>query len=311
IGTHKTGTTALQAHLAMNRPMLAARGVFYPRPLRAPGVLGASHRELRDAALGIAGDFDVLLERYARLMARRRLSILSCESWSSFEPSLAAGLAPLAEAFDVRVVVFLRRADHFLESMYRQHIGAQSRKMGEFPDYIRGKAAAVVDRRAEMLGWWADAFGDVVVIPYRPAAPGFDVFRLFFEAAGIPRFGVPLWPKALFRGNASLSREQAELVRRLNRQGHRLSHTQVGHIVGMMGRGRTTYLGEESRAALLARGEADMAEIARRFLPEGPGDVLGAAPERYRAEAEDWDYDLPRPLVRKVRARIGLPLGKT
>jgi hypothetical protein len=50
IGTHKTGTTSLQAWLANNREALAANGVSYPHATVAHG---SGHHRLKDLALSL------------------------------------------------------------------------------------------------------------------------------------------------------------------------------------------------------------------------------------------------------------------
>jgi hypothetical protein len=131
IGTHKTGSTTIQNYLYYNRLWLRHLGVFYPRPLNGRLFYTSNHSDLRDTALSEGkqrgaqihpqfGSHDALLGRYIRTIkeVRRPLNILSAEGWSSHLNRYARRLAPLTQHFDVKVIVFMRRPDYWIEKFY-------------------------------------------------------------------------------------------------------------------------------------------------------------------------------------------------
>ena len=111
-GIHRTGTTSLQRTLARNRAALLAQGVAYPG--EAP-----NHQALAwELVRGQSGAREVLALVEARRRARR--VVLSGEDFAIHED--LGWLAAVAARHDVRVVIYLRRQDHWLMSWYNQHV---------------------------------------------------------------------------------------------------------------------------------------------------------------------------------------------
>ncbi len=319
IGLHKTGSSALQAYFGRHRWLLRRLGIFYPRPFSGTSRV---HRDLRSAAVweGRAADgeshpeigpFDDLLERYIETIkaSRAPLTILSCESWSAVENFHAPRLAPFGRHFEVRVVVFVRRPDLFLESFYRQRIRAQrEREVRCFEDYVAGPGKAAIGMRAKALGWWAEAFGPerVTAIPYEPLRPGFDLFARFCDAAGVPRGLARRLPGRTWRANPSISREQAETIRRINLEGHWLTRPEVARVRKLMPGGHAAYWGEARRAEVLAAAAEDMEAVRRRYVRDGRARLFPDPPEPRAAQEQDWDGRLDPATERRVRAAIGI-----
>ena len=252
IGPHKTGTSALQRHLALNRRALAARGVAYPRPIRPVGPLGSVHRDLAEP--GDEAERAALIAAYGARIADSgaATTILSAEGLGAGNRDHAAALAPLGDGADVRVVVYIRRIDLFLESLYRQMIRNQvSMERREFRPFANWRLKRGQADRVALLERWERVFGPgaVVAVPYEPAVPGFDVIDRFAAAAGLEAqmAGLRRWHRLPV--NRSLSRSQAEFIRRMNNDGARLSRTQIA-LLSLSNRDGGAYLGAESRAAL-------------------------------------------------------------
>ena len=124
IGTHKTGTTALQATFAAGRAALAARGLVYPvldgpeaghHRLVTPWI-DLGHRGY-DGPAGIAL-WQALVARHA---AGPGTLVLSSEGFSRARPRAVdfAGLAGLVADFDRRTVVcYLRNQADYIQSIY-------------------------------------------------------------------------------------------------------------------------------------------------------------------------------------------------
>lgn len=324
IGSHKTGSTALQGYLARNRAALRRAGVFYPRPEQAPGLLGSVHRDLRDAARAEAfagragpvpaalGSFDALLDRYiARIRAQRApVTILSCESWGTFHNIHAPRLTRLSDSFDVSVVCFIRRTDHYLESFYRQRIQSQERAdVGKFNQFAGWWLPTRAARWAQVLGWWADAFGAhaVTAVPFAPAEPGFSVQGRFWAAAGLDPAMAPRDRWAGWQANPSLTRHQAEVVRLAMLRGGRLNRVQMWGLRQVVRGADGPYMGPEARAAMLALTRQDEADVAARHVRDGRETLFPTAPEKLHQPAQDWDHILPEGLYARAARLLRLP----
>lgn len=198
IGMHKTGSSAIQRFLSLNRYPLRLFGVYYPRSFGADGRRQPKHNALFSAigheadcgaphpALGPSAD---LVERMAARIERAscRVAILSAEGFSGERPIFARALAPLAARFDVRVVVFLRRPDLWVESFYRQMV--MSREVREARSFAAFVEAPETRRHLDyglILGWWRAAFDDVRVLPFAPELGAPPPVPAFIGAAGLP-----------------------------------------------------------------------------------------------------------------------------
>jgi len=134
-GTAKTGTTAIQSALFNRREELRERGIFYPDP-RHLGKAHNAHHNLahaygnRPAFRKKAETFLALVREEAKEhetvvlsseAAYRQLSGQSGGYWSrraAYLKSLAVALS----GFEVEVLLFFRRRDRFIESLYHENV---------------------------------------------------------------------------------------------------------------------------------------------------------------------------------------------
>ena len=224
IGTEKTGTTAIQAHCHAHARALRAAGILYPAGLGyrnqvdlatafAPFVRTGDMRG-RD---GIATRADLAafrertVARLTREVARRRpeVLLLSEEHLSSRYNGAAvtqlrdllAGYAP-----EIRVIVYLRRQDAALVSLYSTSLKSQR------PHDLAWLARTVpwlhYDR---LLARWARVFGhERLDVRLYPPGSG-TLIEDFSAAAGLPRL-----PEDRTPANRSLDRRHAALLARMN-----------------------------------------------------------------------------------------------
>lgn len=213
----RTGTSALQRFLARNRAALRLMGVRYPRP--KPGapekhqdLVRAIAAEASGTAPGAAAE---LIAGYTERV-RAPVTVLSAEGLSAPDPVYARALAPLAERFDVRVVVCLRRQDEWALSAYRQVVldpaVAEARPVAAWLQDPRTRARLDY---AAMLAWWEDAFGpeNIRLMRYPhdlPLVPG------FLAAADLPA-PAGLLPHRSLRVNGTTG--EAGLLQALARNG--------------------------------------------------------------------------------------------
>ena len=180
IGTHKTGTSSLQAFLKSNFDLLQQRGVRYVeagRPERlAHHMLAWSIRGRRNVKLSIWDD--VRTEIAAHPDAT---NVLSTEGFWFEEP---AGVKK-ALAYDgpIKIVAYLRRQDQFLQSLHKQSVSS-GRKV-DFDTWLadvphRGDYLTVLDK-------WAEVFGKdaIVVRPYERDGKTIDAVEDFLGLVGV------------------------------------------------------------------------------------------------------------------------------
>ncbi len=196
IGLMKTGTTAIQRFFARNRSVLPAFGVHYPRS-NDPRTRGAiNHSDLVEAfrhqqANSGAGHPDLgtaseVLQRYLAKARNRHATILSAEGLATLGTEAAQLLAPHREAFDIRVIVFLRRQDEWALSTYREHVVnpnyAEARALG---DWLADPAIRAQMDYASLLDAWAAAVGEdaLRVLRYPHETP---LVPSFIRAADLP-----------------------------------------------------------------------------------------------------------------------------
>ncbi len=178
-GTHKTGTTSIQAFLGENEPALAASGVLIPRTGRVDSALGAHHNvawQLNgdprfDAA---RGGVDALTEELADSGAR--CACISSEDfellWNRTDGALTVLRAAIERAgFAPHVVVYLRPQSTYCVSMYAELVRDGYRV--DFAEYLgdvvrlgtfrRGPHLGTAFDYPRLLGAFAAAFGAAAV----------------------------------------------------------------------------------------------------------------------------------------------------
>jgi hypothetical protein len=142
VGTHKTGTTAIQAYMSQCRAELAAQGILYPS-LR-PGLWKemAGHHKVAQAVARFSIVDRARLRRYRvwidRAQAWARVTVLSAEpiyrhvvgevtprdmpGWFTAHRNYLRRLAAWLAGFDVRPVVYFRQPEELAVSVYKEHV---------------------------------------------------------------------------------------------------------------------------------------------------------------------------------------------
>lgn len=222
IGLQKTGTTFLQRSLHRHRTALAAHGLIYPNPgagLNAGG--GRAHHFLAHAVLGRrlrhtpADGFDRLEPHVAALRAAWRAAapeaggtaLISSEDFSLLGPRQIHKLRALFPDEEVRILVYLRRQDQWLEALYGQMLKqGRHQTPGTFVARNRRRAdyAALLER-------WGAVFGNENLIVR--AYEGFETGGLwadFCTALQLPTAAALVSDRV--QVNVSLSREASTFL---------------------------------------------------------------------------------------------------
>jgi len=303
-GIHRTGTTSLQRALARNRAALLARGVAYPG--EAP-----NHQALAwELVRGKSGAREVLALVEAAGAPR---VVLSGEDFAIHED--LGWLAAVAARHDVRVVIYLRRQDHWLMSWYNQHVKwpFDREKSGMDPQAF---LATLGDFHwldyEKLLGRWSAVLGqEGVEAAVLEKGQVEDATPDFLARAGIDPEGLDLDAE---RVNDSLPVHMLEIARHLGL--HELKGGKRTRVLNALREGLadrappgrvTTVYSPEERNRVLARFEAPNREAARRFLgrealflepPPGPDAPYWRFPELPRdALLDDWVAPVVRALL--------------
>lgn len=285
IGTHKTGSTAIQRALPVGGPAL-----------REGLVRLDFHGDISRAAWSQA-DEEAQVEKFrAQLQTRECRYLLSCEGFSgnpyqgyANAPVIAARLRAVTREFTPRIVVFLRRQDDFIESIYTQLIhqgGSQS-----FADFLAGLPPGGLDWH-RLLGAYAAEFGgeNLVVRRYHP-----DFYpkpeSLLEDFCGI----VGVTPAALEKKKAAAtpnqgySREAQEIALQCNAHLGEEDRRQLRALLQKISPKPVfqnySYLDAEARRGILAGFEESNAAVLREYLPECGDARLFPPPEAVEGKA--------------------------
>ncbi len=118
IGTHKTGSTALQSFLHNNRQQLLSKGVYYAETANDLTGHQSIAWMIRDGEIAQAKDF--ILQQLSKAQEHNCDSlVLSSEEFEfTHDVKRVASVLPLP----TEIILFLRRQDDYLESEYGQHL---------------------------------------------------------------------------------------------------------------------------------------------------------------------------------------------
>lgn len=299
IGTHKTGTTSIQHFFAGNREANFTKySIYYPRTDRDPEPHRPRHYFLTASVIqhvvrvadcpGVPSPAALVRELTEEIKeSGAQQAFVSEESLSLPFPQIASAYSEFAEYFDVKVLVFLRRQDLFVEALHNQFI----RDRGErrtLSDFVAGpRTQARMDYR-QVLRAWESAFGRdaIIVIPFEKSVRNHGLLNTVFGALGIPA-EQPL-PDPAF--NVSPGREAAELLRWLNSTRARKRNEAVMRVLEELGLGggTTRVLGKEQRQKLLAGYADGNAEIAKRYLGRADGILFQDQIEEEADDEDDW-----------------------
>jgi hypothetical protein len=177
IGTHKTGTTALQQFLHANRELLAACGFHYATPPH-----GVEHTNLIANALNVGKNRIVraFLTTHAEIARRHRahtilvsaenfyaMSVLSamqrrqvCVNAVERDRTLIATLQSLMPdgVATSQIVCYFRRPDRYAESLYSQHVKRGIIFDGTFDEFLPIIKPALLYN--DYMRSWSGVFGE-------------------------------------------------------------------------------------------------------------------------------------------------------
>ena len=189
IGMPKTGTTTIQFLLSKNEQALSEMGIIYPKQWRDDEEIAHHLLGLRmlDSSPTVVSE---MISEVIDFVSRNRNSkiIISTESltnilnWEKVD-NLVELLLKVESLMPVNLVIFLRRIDDFLESMYLQEV-----KVGECNDTIEeyiSKRENWVKEFFETLSY-LQLRRVVKHIKYIPYKKDKDFLPIMLKAMGVP-----------------------------------------------------------------------------------------------------------------------------
>ncbi|WP_319781515.1 hypothetical protein [Oceanisphaera sp. IT1-181] len=220
IGMNKTGTSALQSYLLSVKGDLLNSEILYPET----GLIGSAHYSL-SASLGFCNPSvdptwikeQKKLKKSFQSEINKKIDtvIISSEDFLLNKP--ISTVLDFFKGFDIKVIVYLRRHDHWWLSAY-----AQAVKMKHLPPWNQGPQGFInFNRRRNksygdyrhLVDRWAKAIGktNVIVRPYEREQNQPDLKADFLRAIGEPELAEKL-PRMETRDNASLPLASVQLM---------------------------------------------------------------------------------------------------
>lgn len=237
IGIHKTGSTAIQNACISRKNALAAQGVLFP----ATGFVVHDDRSFRESTPGhsrIARAFEnagrggrkeekaraVLSDLFDEFRASDCHTILlSSERFSKpSDQGYHSGLSFFTErGFDIDVLGYLRRQDHWLESFYRQRLRPTgvARETRPLSQWYEEEGLSWLDYRHRLSAWLRNpAVRSVVLRSYDDINATGDIVVDFFAQAKLAYVHVAADDSRSAVYNPSLPATVVDLVRAYNSQ---------------------------------------------------------------------------------------------
>lgn len=290
VGYQKTGSTALQFFLLKNRNKLREHGIQYPKT----GLLRNAHHRFM-ASFGMPstewGKPEKSPEEYFKEFKEEIESskcssvVISSEDFSYFDD-----LERVVEGFyeyHVRIVVYLRRQDNFIQSRMRHYIKSFHHKYTkeEIPEDLWGHADY-----AEKIDNWLKYIDkeDILIRVYEKGQlKGGNVFSDFLDCFGLTLedgFFIPEKEK-----NPTFNRDSLEILRITNQIslpksvrvnfGRLVSRALDGSDAMFIGlNGDHTFLPPEMRLSIFNKYEEENSRIAREFLNREDGRLFLETP---------------------------------
>jgi hypothetical protein len=290
IGLHKTGTTAIQKFLRINRPALLSAGYLYPgRPWsHAHHAIGWMCNGAQLIRRNVVQKSEELCDEINN--SRCTNVIISTEALSAGKTIIAPVLEDylqqkLRDPWTAKIIVYLRRQDRWLESRYMENIRRGLKvDLNNFGEYSfqeffhRHKEFYEIDYVTKLKPW-SEVFGkeNIIVRVYEKGQWNGSIVEDFLHAAGIhnqKNFAAP--PKEFV--NRGLSEQAIELLRIYNKYIKNSGRGREFLIRNILSRffakpphSAYTYLSPRERYALLIEYEESNRQVAKEYLGRADG----------------------------------------
>lgn len=278
IGMQKTGSSTIQRHFRSRHEMLGKAGILYPVVSK-----NVAHSFLRNQFLQNKRRFRKSLNSIHEEANTNHIDniVISTEDFSILNRARVKTLAKiflkLFQDFHFTVVVYLRRQDKWIESLYRQVVKGKKLYINEIEKFqIRPRTRALMDYYA-VLAPWAEAFGkdNVIVRTYERTRLEGGLLLDFVDAASLPlpesSCSSEVWI------NKSFSRDDTVLLKYFNKknldeQTNELIRKALWSITANeSGSSETFFMNPNQRKELLEEYRRSNADVAREYLGRDDG----------------------------------------
>lgn len=274
IGTHKTGTTALQNFLTVNKKKFIERGWYYPTEEddNLSIVSGEQNLYFGNArCLYFEKTREAIFDEIVKYTEHYNV-ILSYEGiWEFSDERLKKFFSTILERYsNIKILVYLRRQDEYIESLYNQNVKGlrgYSKSLSEYskePDLLSRFFDYL--KKLELL---EKLVGNKLIVRRYVK----DTISDFLSVIGVELDDVETPP--FDKINLSLGSALLEIKRIMNGASQTLLQyaTQIKSInLNNIAAGHMDYyktMSPEMRKNILKKYEADNEEIVRRYIRDG------------------------------------------
>ena len=302
IGINKAGSTSLQSWCLSNRDQLAGQaGLLYPRC----GLVGGAHYGLSEATgFSLTGVPDPNLAQFRQALAAEIRDSGCCRVLLSSEDFVfdqnPGRVAELLDGFEVGILVYLRRHDHWWESAYKQAL-TMTRK----PEWTPGIEGYIEHNRRRhswygdfrhLLDRWSGVFGQerMIVRPFESKQLQQGIARDAMGAIGIdPSLLAGCQPERAL--NKALSNRACAVLEIAQRSG--MTPAEIEQVLAHLRRhdepaDEPSLISPQLRRALLDRHRRDYDYITATYLSAPQTELFLEA-----GDPSDDDWTPPQPVL--------------
>lgn len=299
VGMPKCATTTIQSFLTERVEWLEEQGLCYKRHPDDPTENQGNAAQLAEYAMNgprarVAEHLDFFLRSEGNVLLSSEM-LFGLGRGNGFE---TIQQEVLRRGFDLRVIVYLKRQDLWIESDYKQHVKDGNLWDGEFADLLALRRTKHTLDYHFILTSWAKQVGRarMHVVPLNPSQEEGYAIDSFLGLLGLRRpAGVLGWPRRNASPSASATEAAREVKRHLIASGG--SPDEVRQLIGAFLEAAhevsprikgDSLLSPEARRELLTAYAQSNAALSRDFLGGKPAfdDLPEAAPEAWVAPFE-------------------------
>lgn len=316
VGSWKTGTSAIQRMLALNREALRHHDLDYLAfPFERDAVTGLTtgngeflaRMSCPEDHRAYLGDHDEYLQDLRDAVDASPCTRLVLSSELFFEQSVPGNLQTMlddtfGDALECRIVCYLRSQDEMVERRYVESVklGQEARSFSEIKArYIESAA----NNYHDILQRWVGAFGreHVLVRPYEKSQfKGSNIIEDFLDTLGVemsPSFEMP------GSVNPSVDNRGVEVLRILKKlqlspsEHHQMMRQISDYLGGREDNREPVYLTFQEREDILASYREQNERVARELMGREDGRLFVAQPRERSMETAELDIEYLTELV--------------
>lgn len=298
IGTHKTGSTTIQHALRQSCSRSQSQGCCFAATPRASRQIMRSQDYDKALAKGFREDFVRSLNRAGGETIVFSSEALSGTPNNSYLNSsvVSSILRDSTKDFDVKIIIYLRRQDDFIQSMYTQTI--QQGDSHSFADFMKGYETSDSLRYSRIIGDFAQQFSkeNVVVRSYHSAS-NIGLIRDFQSIIGHQDFGLQ---SQIWR-NPSYSVHALEIAKRansrLNESDRKILRSALQRVMHKPKNESLSLFSNQEHKELLKRFADDNRWVAQNYMYEDASTAFPPPPEEQAKAQPPLTHDEVSSLV--------------